>query len=113
MTFILNKNIALRSWWRVPYAYYVKGRRDAQRLTKEEFELLSLCDGQTEIADSSLVESLVQRGMISACEVGAACLDPWQKMDCDNRYFPAMNLMITGKCNYNCCIASTHRIIRP
>ncbi|MBQ8409473.1 MAG: hypothetical protein IJY39_11495, partial [Clostridia bacterium] len=75
MTFILNKNIALRSWWRVPYAYYVKGRRDAQRLTKEEFELLSLCDGQTEIADSSLVERLVQRRMISACEVGAACLD--------------------------------------
>ena len=102
MTYILNKNIALRSWWRVPYAYYVKGVRDAQRLTKEEFELLSLCDGQTEIADSSLVERLVQRRMIFACEVGAACLDPWQKMDCDNRYFPAMNLMITGKCNYNC-----------
>ena len=23
-------------------------------------------------------------------------------MECDNRYFPAMNWMITGKCNYNC-----------
>ena len=23
-------------------------------------------------------------------------------MICDNRYFPAMNWMITGKCNYNC-----------
>ena len=73
MTFILNKNIALRSWWRVPYAYYVKGVRDAKRLTKEEFELLSLCDGQTEIADSSLVESLVQRGMTSARRADLLC----------------------------------------
>lgn len=44
MTFILNKNIALRSWWRVPYAYYVKGRRDAQRLTKDKMGVdLSKC----------------------------------------------------------------------
>ena len=35
MTYILNKNIALRSWWRVPYAYYRKGVRDAQDSTYE------------------------------------------------------------------------------
>ncbi len=27
----------------------------------------------------------------------------WQKpLKCDNRYFPAMNLMITERCNYTC-----------
>ena len=102
MTYILNKNIALRSWWRVPYAYYMKGVRDAQRLTKEEFELLSLCDGQTDLADSELLSRLVAHGLIEPCEKGEKTLDAWQKMDCDNRYFPAMNWMITGKCNYNC-----------
>ena len=102
MTYILNKRIALRSWWRAPYAYYVKGVRDAQRLTKEEFELLSLCDGQTDIVDTELVSRLLSRGMIEKCEKGERTLDPWQKMICDNRYFPAMNWMITGKCNYNC-----------
>ena len=55
MTYILNENFALRSWWRVPYAYYVKGVRDAQRLTKDEFTLLSLCDGHTDIEDSELL----------------------------------------------------------
>ena len=102
MYYILNKNIALRSWWRVPYAYYRKGVRDAQRLTKEEFELLSLCDGQTDLEDSELLSRLASRGMIETCERGERSLDSWQKMDCDNRYFPAMNWMITGKCNYNC-----------
>ena len=102
MNYILNPNIALRSWWRAPYAYYVKGQASAQKLTKDEFELLSLCDGQTDINDSELLQKLVNMRMISPCEKGEKTLDPWQKMVCDNRYFPAMNLMITGKCNYNC-----------
>ena len=30
-------------------------------------------------------------------------MSEWQKhLDCDNRYFPAMEYAITGKCNYNC-----------
>ena len=102
MNYILNPNIALRSWWRAPYAYYVKGQASAQKLTKDEFELLSLCDGQTDINDSELLQKLANMRMISPCEKGEKALDPWQKMVCDNRYFPAMNLMITGKCNYNC-----------
>ena len=66
MTYILNEKIGLRSWWRVPYAYYVKSVRNAKKLTKEEFELLSLCDGHTEIENSELLTSLLERGFISA-----------------------------------------------
>ncbi|MBO5757024.1 MAG: radical SAM protein [Clostridia bacterium] len=102
MSYILNEMIALRSWWRVPYAYYIKGVLAAQKLTKEEFELLSRCDGQCEIEDSELLQSLLERGFISECQTGERSLSPWQKMECDNRYFPEMNWMITGKCNYNC-----------
>ena len=102
MSYILNEMIALRSWWRVPYAYYVKGVIAAKKLTKEEFELLSRCDGQSEIEDSELLQSLLERGFISECKAGEKSLSPWQKMECDNRYFPEMNWMITGKCNYNC-----------
>lgn len=102
MSYILNEMIALRSWWRVPYACYVKGVQNAQKLTKEEFELMSRCDGCSEIEDSELLRSLLERGLISECQKGEKNLSPWQKMECDNRYFPAMNWMITGKCNYNC-----------
>ena len=101
MICILNESVALRSWWRLPYAYYVKGVRGAHKLTKEEFELLSRCDGCTEIEESELLTRLLENGMVVACESGEKSLAPWQKMVCDNRYFPEMNWMITGKCNYN------------
>ena len=102
MYYILNNRIGLRSWWRVPYAYYIKGLSEAKKLTKEEFELLSFCDGKTDLKESELLKNLAKRGMIIPCQKGEKTLDTWQKMECDNRYFPAMNWMITGKCNYNC-----------
>lgn len=102
MYYILNENIALRSFWRVPYTYYIKGERDARKLTKEEYELLLLCDGKTEIKENELADSLIARALIFTCDKGERTLDPWQRRECDNRYFPAMNWMITGKCNYNC-----------
>ena len=49
MRYILNPNIALRSWRLVPYAYYIKGERNAAGLKKEEFEFLSACDGKTDL----------------------------------------------------------------
>lgn len=102
MRYILNSNVGLRSWWRSPYAMYIKGVRDAKRLTREEYEFLSHCDGDTDLPAQGLAESLLRRGLIVPCVFGDEKLEPWQNMVCDNRYFPAMNWMITGKCNYNC-----------
>lgn len=100
---ILNPNIALRSWWLVPYAYYIKGYRNAIGLKKEEFELLSLCDGRHNLKETPLLRHFLMSGMVTPLSAeGETELSPWQKRDCDNRYFPAMNWMITGKCNYNC-----------
>ena len=101
--YILNSGIALRSWRLVPYAYYIKGVRDAKGLKKDEFELLLKCDGKTEITEySSLVEKFLNMGFIAPAKRGET-LSEWQKhLNCDNRYFPAMEYAITGKCNYNC-----------
>ncbi|MGN1136924.1 MAG: radical SAM protein, partial [Oscillospiraceae bacterium] len=103
MYYILNENIALRSWRLVPYAYYIKHDLTAQGLNKEEFERLSLCDGEHDIPEDELSRSLVERRMIFPCEKEKAALTDWQRpLICDNRYMPLMNWMITGKCNYNC-----------
>lgn len=101
--YILNPNIALRSWRRVPYAYYMKGARNAGGLKKDEFEFLLQCDGKTEIEENSpLAEKFLSIGFIFPAKDGDT-LSEWQKhLDCDNRYFPAMEFAITGKCNYNC-----------
>lgn len=101
--YILDPNIALRSWRLVPYAYYIKGVRDARGLKKDEFEFLLKCDGKTELEEASpLAEKLLDMGFIAPARDGDE-LSEWQKhLDCDNRYFPAMEYAITGKCNYNC-----------
>lgn len=105
MRYILNPNIALRSWMLVPYAFYIRGERNAQGLKKEEFEFLSACDGKTELPsgdESLLTGSLLERGLIRVAKDGET-MSCWSRpMVCSNRYFPAMNWMITGKCNYNC-----------
>ena len=51
MRYILNPYIALRSWMLVPYAYYIKGERNAKGLTAEEFAFLTECDGRSELPD--------------------------------------------------------------
>ena len=101
--YILNPDIALRSWRLVPYAYYRKGVRYAKGLKKEEFEFLLKCDGKTELeGELPLAEKFLDMGFIAHAK-DEAILSEWQKyLECDNRYFPAMSWMITGKCNYNC-----------
>lgn len=102
MRYILNSNIALRSWRLVPYAYYVHNDGFAKGLKKEEFDLLLACDGKTEIEESTSLKKMLLQGLIIPCE-GERTLSEWQKYRyCDNRYFPKINWMITGKCNYNC-----------
>lgn len=105
MRYILNPHIALRSWQLVPYAYYIKGERNAKGLKAEEFAFLSSCDGKTELPspeESPLARRFLDDGFIRRAESGEALSDWSRPRLCLNRYFPAMNWMITGKCNYNC-----------
>lgn len=102
MKYITNPDIALRSWKSVPCAYYIKGIREAQKLSREEFDFLLDCDGSTEHEPSELSKSLEERGIIRKAQDGDHLSD-WQKPRLYfNRYFPAANWSITGKCNYNC-----------
>ncbi len=102
MYYILNKSVALRSWKLSPYAFYIRGVRDAQRLTKEEYEILKMCDSLHDIEDSDVLKKLVEECFAIPCKKGEYSLLDWQDKSYDNRYFPAINWMITGKCNYNC-----------
>ena len=103
MYYILNEQIALRAWRLVPHAYYSKYLPTARYLSKEEFEILQKCDGLTDIPFTKTLELLISKGFILSCQKGERTLTHWQKYRyCDNRYFPKLNWMITGKCNYNC-----------
>ncbi len=103
MKYILNENIALRSWRLVPFAYYIKGVRRAQKLSAEDFLFLLSCDGKTEHdPEQDCIKRFSELGLIRPAKAGEALSD-WQKARfCDNRYMPGVNWSITGKCNYNC-----------
>ena len=98
----LKDDIALRKWKYVERAVYRKGVEDAFGVTKEEFDLLLQCDGETDVAPSPCLSGLIDRRLIEECEKGNTP-NPWSLLrEYDNYYFPKMNLMITGKCNLNC-----------
>lgn len=102
MRYVLNEKVALRSWKLIPHAYYIYGYKYAQKLDQELFELLSQCDGEKELAPSPALSKLEESGFIRQAKNGERWSD-WSKVrSCDNRYFPALNWAITGKCNFNC-----------
>ena len=102
MYYRLRDNIALRKWKYVDRAVYMKGVDHALGVTKEEFELLLLCDGNHDLEDNPILANLIVRNFIEKCEKGHE-LNEWSKFkEYDNLYFPMMNLMITGRCNLNC-----------
>ena len=71
MRYILNPYIALRSWMLVPYAYYIKGERNAKGLTAEEFAFLTECDGRSELPDEA--ESPLARKFLAERPKTATC----------------------------------------
>ncbi len=102
MYYRLREHIGLRSWKRAPYACYVKNEAFAKRLSKDAFELLCLCDASHDLSESDQLKKLIDEGLIAPCREGDSP-DEWSlPRRYDNRYFPKMNLMITGRCNYHC-----------
>ena len=102
MYYRLKDNVALRKWKYVDRAIYLKGADHAFGVSKEEFALLSDCDGEHDIASSPLLATLLKTGYIEECKKGDKPRDWSLLKEYDNYYFPRMNLMITGKCNLNC-----------
>ncbi len=93
---------ALRSWKDVEYACYLQSVPYAQPLTRRQAEVMLQCDGEHDMEIDDTVMALTLQKIIVPCEKGdhPSAWSSWKKYD--NKYFPKMNLMITGKCNYNC-----------
>jgi radical SAM protein with 4Fe4S-binding SPASM domain len=102
MYYKISDKAALRRWPDFGYAYFEKGVRYPFNLTQKETEVMLLCDGEHDIDTNDTVMSLIIRNLITPCERGEHSSDWSLLRKYDNRFFPSMNLMITGKCNFNC-----------
>ena len=102
MFYKLSDKIALRSWKFVPRAYYVKNEPYAKGLEQAEFDLMLLCDGEHDVKQDDMTDRLERQGLIVRCHQGEHNSEWSGHKSYSQRYFPKMNFMITGKCNYNC-----------
>lgn len=102
MYYILNENIGLRSYKRVPFCIVFKGVRHPRAVNRDEYQYLSLCDGLNDIEDNDIIKTLENKHYIKKCNKGEFKLSPWQNMVCDNYVFPAAIIEFTSICNYNC-----------
>ena len=103
-TYVLN-NTALRSWWLLPRAIVTgigKEHRSVLSVSKEEFEFLKKCDGQTELSESELTKMLLARGLIRAAAKGERNEPYLDHRSYENRYVLNMGINITERCNFNC-----------
>ena len=102
MYYRICDDTALRKWKFVPRAYYKLDLTEAEGLGEKQFETMLLCDGEHELEESPVLKGLIDLGLVEPCEKGEAPSE-WSRLkEYPHRYFPKINLMITGKCNYNC-----------
>ena len=102
MYYRVKDDVALRKWKLVDRALYMIGSDCAFGVSKEEWNLLLLCDAQHDIEPSPYLANLLSNGYIEECKKGEKPSEWSLLKEYDNYYFPRMNLMITGKCNLNC-----------
>ena len=77
-------------------------QRTVKPLTRDDFELLKLCDGKTPVPVSAATEDLMKRKLIRPAKEGEET-DPFLMLrEYKNRYFLNMDLNITERCNFNC-----------
>lgn len=102
MKFVLDENIALRSWIDYANAILSKNQARATRIGRDRFELLKKCDGLNDLEDSDTLQSLIKERLIHEAVNGERLTD-WQLYKrFDNMYIPTIFLRATGVCNFNC-----------
>ncbi len=102
MYYRLSDDYALRAWKFVNHAMYRRFKPEPLRADADTFELLRRCDGEHDLAENDALGDLAGRGVITPCEKGEQP-SAWSRYrKYPHRMVPGMNLMLTGKCNYNC-----------
>lgn len=108
MLYRLKPDYILRGWEGMPWVLVKCPKNWTRQLTQEMFQLLLLCDGETDLdnlLDSAMQEVLQQceeEGLIEPCSFPSPLdKDQYYKFY-KNRYVQSIFWSITGRCNYRC-----------
>lgn len=105
----MASNLILRGWKSSPWMLIIRPSNRARYLTREEFEVLLLCDGATEVVKEelekgkeSILDRLLKKKLVyETCEARMIESDQYYHYY-DNRYVDSVLWSITGKCNFQC-----------
>lgn len=109
MFYRLKKSYVLRGWEKMAWALVERPKNDVRVISKEMFQVLLLCDGETNLDEGILdgvlekeLEKCEEEGIIEA-SLESSPLEPDQYYKYyNNRYVKLVFWSITGKCNYQC-----------
>ena len=109
MYFRLKPGFLLRGWKQMPWVLVKRPENRIWRLTRDRFQALLLCDGQTDVSEflpDRGIESELLRcesdGIIEPCGQGGRMELEQNYQYYDNRYVEMIFWSITGKCNFRC-----------
>ena len=109
MFYRLKSKYSLRGWEGIAWVMLERPMNQAWRLTKEEFQALLLCDGETELSDGKVdaaikkeIKSFELAGVVEAKET-ICPLNPDQYYKFyHNRFVQRVIWSVTGRCNFHC-----------
>ena len=99
----------LRGWRKYSWNLVERPYNYVQNLSQDEFQMLLLCDGETDFTESMLTESM-QKALrqLETEQIVEPCAErhPLEKEQYykffDNQYVSTILWSITGRCNYRC-----------
>ncbi len=104
---ILNPTYSLRGWIGRPFNL-VKGS-EVRHLEKQDFDVLILCDGQTDLdalgSENSMINALrsfEEEGVVSFSDAPRSLSPEQYYQHLDTRYMHSCYWSVTGRCNYRC-----------
>lgn len=110
MFYRLNHNYVIRGWDKMAWVLVHRPENSYTKLSLEEFQILLLCDGTTDLDDSGFVtdemkiclEKYMDKKIVECYE----CENPLERDQYyryyDNRFVLSAFWSITGKCNFYC-----------
>ena len=102
MYYTLTDGFALRTFLSGDHYLYHRSRPKPMQINNESFDVLVRCDGKHDLEENEIVKQLSDWKVIRKDLTGGAVSEWSEHKKIDNRFVPSMNLMITGKCNFNC-----------
>ena len=102
MKYILEEQICLRKWKGDRHCFTISGSGKSFPLSKEEYSLLKLCDGNRELVPDDSLRIFELMHVIRRCGTKKEELTPGQIREYPNFFFRNIDWTITERCNYNC-----------